>query len=159
MKPTQDETDDLAAKLTRMANRALIKADWPAPRAEIIDPKIQAMVDKTIRHLARIHPGFRFVRDESCWVVFCRDHTWRAFNSWPRLTNYAEEAMRRAKVPAALPLELLRRHLIDAMRAGPPIAVASRDDLPRNPFIGLRMAKARRHKAAAAALPADGGGE
>jgi hypothetical protein len=104
---------------------------------------IQPLVHKTIRHLARIHPGVRFVRDERQWVVYCRDGTWQVFDRWPGFTVYVERAMRRAKVPASMPLRILWEHLRPAMQAGPPIAVATRDDLPRNPFIGLHLAKAR----------------
>jgi hypothetical protein len=102
-----------------------------------------AMIDTTIRCLARIQPGFRFVRDERRWVVFCRDGAWHTFDSWPGSMAYAVKAMQLAKVPADRRRDIILNHLVPAMKAGPPIAVASRDDLPRNPFIGLRLRRAK----------------
>lgn len=103
------------------------------------------MVDKTVRALARIHPGFRFLLDERQWVVFCRDGTWQEFDSWPGFTPYVEKALRAAKVPAPR-RRWVSRNLLPAMRSGPPIAVGSRSDLPRDPFLGMKL---RLSKAAA----------
>lgn len=107
------------------------------------------LAEKTVRTLARIHPGFRFLLDEREWVVFCRDGTWQSFDSWPGLRVYVEKAMRRAKVPTHLRYEVLQR-LVPAMQAGPPIAVANRDNLPRNPFLSMKL---RLSKAAARRAP------